>query len=508
MRIRLLLATAMLLFAPVPAAFTQTLPGGLDPGPHAVGFRIMSFDDASRPVGGRVDPAKREGARARPLRVHVWYPAAAPGVRLTVGDYLQAAGPHGQTHRQDLPRTMGLSLSDAEWAQYTTYTLTASRDAVPGPGRFPLIIGMFRALSVVATAEHLASHGYVVAFVERQPREAIVADGLVREALILSEYVRDMEVAVARLRQEPFVDPARLGAHGFSGDGLPQLLLAMRHPDVDAVALLETTWLSPAQESSYSRAAAHDPLALRAALFYAYSENLGRNVLEHVAELTAMRYAPRSLLYFGEPRMTHLDFVTEGLVLTQVLDRRKAARAGLTRMSQATYRYQRTFFDAYVKGEQSARLRLDELPVPAAGGALVELTHLPAVTPALSRAELQAQVEGDLASALVRARADLTRDPLAPVFDPAWLNATGYAYLQRGQHDRAVALLTLLTEAQPRSANAFDSLSEALEAAGRRPEALAAAERALALLPADPTVPAAQRAALEAGLTTRVARLK
>jgi tetratricopeptide (TPR) repeat protein len=427
---------------------------------------------------------------------------------MTIADYIQAAGPAAQTHRQDVPRLLGLPMSDAEWVQYTAYTLTASRDAAPALGRFPLIIGMHRPVSLVITGEHLASHGYVVAYVDRQPREALIADGLVREALILAEYVRDMEVAIARLRQEPNVDPARLGAQGFSGDGLAQMLLAMRHPDVDAVSLLETGWLSPAQVSSFQRATAYDPLALRAALFYAYSENLGRNSLEHIAELTSMRYAPRSLLYLGEPRMTHLDFATEGLVLAHILDRRAPVRDALTRMALATYRYQRTFFDAYIKGDQAAQLRLDDLPVPRSGGALVELTHLPAITPALSRAELQAHVDGDVASAMVRARADLKRDPQSPVFDAAWLNATGYAYLQRKQHDRAIALLTLASEAQPRSANALDSLSEALEAAGQRAEALAAAERALTLLPADSSVPAAQRGALEAGLKARIARLR
>lgn len=361
---------------------------------------------------------------------------------------------------------------------------------------------------MAVTAEHLASHGYVVAYAMRQPRESVIAEGLVREALLIGELVRDLEVTIARMRQEPFVDPARLGAHGFSGDGLAPMVLAMRHPDVDAAGLLETGWLSPAQVSSFQEVTAFDPLAMRAAVFYAYSENLGRNSLEHIAELTGMRYASRSLLYLGEPRMTHWDFATEGLVLTQTLARRSAAKPALTRMHLATYRYQRTFFDAWVKGDRAAQLRLADPPVPSGGGALVELTHLPAITPALSRAELQAHVEGDVASALVRARADLARDPKALAFDEAWLNATAYTYFQRKQFDRAIALLQLATEAYPRSANSFDSLSEILEGAGQRAEALSAAERALALLPDDATVPAAQRGALEAGLKARIGRLK
>ncbi|MDQ3168542.1 MAG: hypothetical protein M3Q55_00190, partial [Acidobacteriota bacterium] len=446
--------------------------------------------------------------RARTLRVHVWYPAATAGTRLTIGDYLQIAGSAAATHRQDIPRTMALTLDDAEWAAYTGFPMAATRDAAPADGRFPLIVGMLRPVSVVATAEHLASHGYVVAYVERQPRETVIADGLAREALIMAEHVRDMDVVIAQLRREPFVDPARLGAHGFSGDGLAQLVLAMRHPDVGAVALLETGWLSPAQVSSFQEMTAYDPLALRAPLFYAYSENLGRNSNEHIAELTGMRYAPRSLLYLGEPTMTHWDFATEGMVLATTLERRQGSRAALARASQAIYNYQRTFFDAHMKGDAAALARVADAPAFPAGGSLIELAHLPAIEPALSRAELQALIGSDAATALTRARADLARDPKAPVFDEAWLNQTGYGFMQRGQHAHAVAMLTLAGEAHARSANTFDSLSEVLEAAGRRADAVAAAERALALLPDDVSVPAAQRAALEAGLRARIARLK
>lgn len=491
--------------APVAA---QSLPAGLESGPRAVGFRIATYHDASRPVGGRVPATERTGNRARPLRVHIWYPAAARGATtMTVGDYLDAAGPAAGAHREDVSRLSGLRPTDAEWSTYLGYQLTAARDATPARGEHPLIVGMLRPVSMAVSAEHLASHGYVVALVERQPREAVVAEGLAREALVLNEYVRDMQVIAARLREETYVDKVRLGAIGFSGDGLAQLILAMRHPDVDAVSLLETGWLSPAQINSYQESTEHDPLALRAALFYAYSENLGRNSVEHVAELTGMRYAPRSLLYIGEPKMTHLDFATEGLVLTEVLEARRQAHAQLSRAALAMHNYQLTFMEAWVKGRATAQAAIGDPPHTPPGGALIELTYEPAIEPALSRGALISLIDRDVTEALARARADLARDPLAPVFEADWLNNAGYVQLQRGQPDRAIALMTLYTDAHPRSANAFDSLSEVLEAAGRTDEARAAATRALELLPGDSTVPSSQKSALEAGLKDRLARL-
>jgi hypothetical protein len=166
------------------------------------------------------------------------------------------------------------------------------------------------------------------------------------------------------------------------------------------------------------------------------------------------------------------------------------------------------FLDAYVKGDATALASLGAVPGPRTGGALIELTAWPAVTPALSRTEFRTMLDADLTKALARAREDLKADPKAQVFDQVWLNSQGYDAAIRGQTDRAIALYTLETEAAPRSANAFDSLSDMLERAGRKAEALAAAQQGLAVLPGDTTVPTSERKALEDGLRARMLRLK
>ena len=71
----------------------------------------------------------------------------------------------------------------------------------------------------------------------------------------------------------------------------------------------------------------------------------------------------------------------------------------------------------------------------------------------------------------------LTRDPV--------LVGIGYRLLSRGRRAEAVSVFTIATERHPRSANAWDSLSEALEANGDRPAALKAARKALELQPED-----------------------
>jgi tetratricopeptide (TPR) repeat protein len=88
------------------------------------------------------------------------------------------------------------------------------------------------------------------------------------------------------------------------------------------------------------------------------------------------------------------------------------------------------------------------------------------------------------------------------------LNGIGYRLLQRGRRSEAVSVFTVATERHPRSANAWDSLSEALEAAGDRPAALQAARKALQLLSADTSMSAATRQSLETASTQRIERLR
>jgi tetratricopeptide (TPR) repeat protein len=324
---------------------------------------------------------------------------------------------------------------------------------------------------------------------------------------MLAQHQRDMEMAIAAMRTEPFVDPVALGALGFSGDGLAQLVLAMRHPDVKAVSQLETGYFAPIGTSSYQEVTAYDPSALRAPMFFAYSESLGRNTDMQLAEIEKMRYAPRYFIYVGEPRMDHWDFATEGMVIATVLDKRQKARAGVARAFLAAQRHQRTFFDAFVKGDAAARTRLGQQPDTPGGGALIEVRERPAVVPAITRREFRPMLDADAPRAMRLAREGLARDPLAAVFDDAYLNALGYEMLQRSQPDKAIDLFTLNVEAHPASANAYDSLSEALESLGRKAEALQWAGKGLAALPGDQSIPPPQRKALEDGLRARTQRL-
>jgi imidazolonepropionase-like amidohydrolase len=71
-----------------------------------------------------------------------------------------------------------------------------------------------------------------------------------------------------------------------------------------------------------------------------------------------------------------------------------------------------------------------------------------------------------------------------PYFSESTMNLLGYYFLGHKRFDEAISLFTLVTEAYPRSAEAFDSLGDAYAAAGRTSDALESYERSVKLDPA------------------------
>jgi len=99
------------------------------------------------------------------------------------------------------------------------------------------------------------------------------------------------------------------------------------------------------------------------------------------------------------------------------------------------------------------------------------------------------------------------RDPTAVLFPESMLNQLGYSRLQEGSADEAIDLFKLNVEAYPASANAQDSLADGYLARGQNDLALAAEERCLALLPADPRTDPV-KAALRQVAEAKIAKLK
>jgi hypothetical protein len=97
--------------------------------------------------------------------------------------------------------------------------------------------------------------------------------------------------------------------------------------------------------------------------------------------------------------------------------------------------------------------------------------------------------------------------PKANLLRERALNTAGYRLLQAGKKAEALSVFEHVTSRFPQSINAWDSLSEAQEAAGNTREALASVDQALGLLAKDASLNPDLRQRLERGLRDRQTRL-
>jgi hypothetical protein len=499
------------------AAGSSSLHGRLDTGRHGVGVMHLVLRDRQRPEGA----AMRDGRavtldeRARVVRLQVWYPTspAAGGPAMTVADYLDAHLPdlpdeatRGSRRRERVANfrqtmtTFG-RLTDAQLETLLEQRFLARREAPPAPGPFPLIVGQLRPFATTIVNEHLASHGYVVAMVSgTSPSTPDAGAGL-------EVAVRDMELAIADLRTRAWVHPTSLATLGFSGAGFSQLLLAMRHPDVQAVCDLESAIFDDRVMWPLSRGWGYDVAALRVPFLHTYGVPLSARENRR-ADFEAMRYARRYHYLVDAPGLTHGDFASEGMIASLTPGLRGDAAPRLQAAFETTVRYVRAFMDAHVKGDSAAAAFLTRRPedngVPPG---LATVRVLAAIEPAPTADGLEAQIRGDgIESALRTLREAAVRDPEAPLFAERALNALGYRLFRDGRHADAVAILQTMLDRYPASPNAYDSLSEVLEAAGRREESRTVVLRGLDVVQA-PAVSTGDRDAFTRMLRERLARL-
>jgi dienelactone hydrolase len=500
--------------APPPAELGPSpLWGRLVPGPYVPGRRTERFEDRSRLDGPKSGPySDPAGPRPRPLVVHVWYPAQPPaaGPALTLGETArldrfgrldvtpeQAREAAGYVH--GTIRRGHRALSAEELAQVLAAPLRARLEAPPFPGRFPLLIGTLRQVSTAVTAEYLASHGYVVAFVETPL--------LGGEARDMEAAARDMEVVAARLREGAGVDPRRTGALGFSGSGFAQFLLAMTNTHVDALVDLESAVFAKGFFERLSASASYRPEALRIPFLHVYGRELAQSAQfpEDASHFFALRHSERTYLRLEKPGLDHWDVATEGMATATVLSFRSDPDA-VQRTFEAANEVTLRFFDAHLKQDAAAAAWLRAEPAPHAGVVSFERHAAEPPPPAASDVE-RLVVRGDgaeLLAALRRARDAGGRNPVLADFA---LNRLGYRLRDAGQPAAGLDVLRLAAEIHPGSANVHDSLAEMLEAASRRDDALAAARRAFELAATQPGLADATRRQLRELNEARIARL-
>lgn len=211
-----------------------------EPGPHAVGLRVLRMEDASRPYRDRPE---------RPLPTWVWYPAERAEDRLTYRRYVEhmadeeALRDAGEEARRDrVDRWIaGLDRQRAgSGRRMASLDGAAAENAPAAQGPFPLVVYVpgsgGSALENVALAELLASRGYVVAAVPSLGAVYRTAYTMLRD---LDARARDVRFAMGEVAKLDAVDPERVVVVGWSMGGLAGMLAQMRDPRIGGLVSLD-----------------------------------------------------------------------------------------------------------------------------------------------------------------------------------------------------------------------------------------------------------------------------
>lgn len=471
------------LAGPAAAQGPSPLWGVLDPGPYAVGFRVVHTVDRSRsywpPVDWQGRPAERLG---RPVQLLIWYPAtrsdAAP---LHLGRYLHlratTLGDHDPTEaelraavgflRGPLRPYLAGASEDEVLERVVTLGTRAVEDAVPAPGRFPVVVTVTPnpAVEQGVRWEYLASHGYVVIgvqFASSGPahfgRGEWTPEGM--EAMGL-----DFGFAVAHAATLTFADHRRVAAVGaFTAAGL---LHQARTMGLAALASLE---------GSIPDGIGQMPGWEAARLRMPILSVLSREGPPDDSAWASLRYADRTLV--------RLDSVTHAMTypFARFADRRAATALS---PSDAMAVWARWFLDAHLRGDDASRGRLDALRADTVASRFgARVTRLPALPAVPSRAELLALLrEKRVDEALAALRAARVREPGVQLFTEQEATIQARFALFADRDPRSIVMIELVAEAYPDSWRIRELLGDAHTILGRRAaagEAFAAArERVL-----------------------------
>ena len=359
------------------------------------------------------------------------------------------------------PADVTLTASDGAKLKATYFAA-----AKPGPGIVLLHQCNQDRKSWTAFATHAAERGYhVIAMDYRGFGES---DGerfttfQARQPVIDQQWPGDVDAAFAYLTKQPGVDGQRIAAAGASCGVNQAVLLARRHPEVKTVVLLSGGVTPPARE--HLRRSPGMPVLASA------SQGDGDAV-------NTMRWI---LGWSSNPANKFIEYKAAGHG-TEMFAAEKGLEPAML-----------DWFDAHLR---NAPLKPVTTSVPTTPTPLEEFWNVLAKPDGRERA-------------LQLIEATKRRDPKLVLFPEGELNAYGYQILQSGNANHAVWLFQLNADTYPNSANTYDSLSDALLAAGNRTEALRNAEKALEVLGGDKSVPDEFRAAIRESAEKKVRELK
>ncbi|MCA9650869.1 MAG: hypothetical protein H6712_31820 [Myxococcales bacterium] len=305
---------------PEPAPSVPPTWGGLRPGPHEVGYRMVVLDDPSRPYHLHTEPEPYP----RPVVAGVWYPARPDtGQARRVGDYFELTAPRPELEAfatvasaylrgvvvdeaMSMPAELLRPKERDRLERVLTSTTFARSEATLAVDGAPVLLahaGLGGALADnLVLYEYLASRGWVV------------VAGLFQQATGNGVHVgwdpvtslRDLDLLREGVPAELGVEPQGFAVIGHSYGAQAALVYATLPGRVDAVVSLDSTIENASAEAPWWREPTQAPWLDRAteirvpALLFASPE-------PERSFFDAMGSAPRELVL--APGLDHDDFV-------------------------------------------------------------------------------------------------------------------------------------------------------------------------------------------------------
>jgi pimeloyl-ACP methyl ester carboxylesterase len=488
--------------APTAWAQAPLLWGGLQAGPHAVGFRLQYQLDHSREYDPEfiTDTSRFPAHRPRPILIGVWYPAQktsasqmpyrqylditpSAGPLASFGARLESAVRHvvGTETTGHAPGAMTAAETRAFERLLATKT-SAVNNAPAASGKFPIILyhpgtgGAYEDNSVLF--EYLASHGYIVVSSAYPPPDGSSA---YIEGNIAGSFA-DLDFLAAYARALPNADVNRLGVMGHSYGAWVSFAWAAR---VGSPARALITLDSGFEYDSLSAG----PELLQ--LLMKENRNNIRAATLRVASTERhphfeyldqyLKFVPR--YEASVVSLTHNDYLTHGAIRPALLpekwsDAGNERRASYDRLSEVIV----NFLDASLKQRPEAKTFLARNAGDTVAGQRMHLQYRAAAPSLPTQRQVAEYIRQNGASqALVMLRRFPDAAESKMVFGVVSL-------LDDVDFATALPALRLAEKTYPRDAAIQALLGQTLAGTGDKTGAASAYRRALALLPDDASV--------------------
>lgn len=497
-------------------SFTGKTP--LESGPFAAGFKTYELFDNNRTVLGKYDyfGTPMEGKRIRPVQICVWYPAVKTddARNMIIGEY-NFPYPQNQelfdylSEIQDreigrlqviLRGDQGLTLN------ILNYEVNACSGIPHADGRFKMIVyGPDMRKGILENSglfEYLASNGFVVATVhslgsfELNPAE---------NSADLETLVRDMEFALAFMKEQPYVDTEEIGLLGYGTGAVAAVLLQMRDSDIDAVACIQGTFDNENLRDIMIQNPYFNINRMTVPLLNLYKEIRSS---EEKTFIEKMRFAPRYAVKFA-PDYDVL-FTNYELIASLKQDSSGQLSKQNTEGYKTSCLYALKFLKANLKDDSQDREFMESNPEEnGIDKGILAVKYFPGEEIPPTENQFMSIINGrGVETAVQLYKKFKPSNPDHVFFREFNINILGYQFLQIGRTQEALMLLGLNADAFPYSANTWDSYGEACMAAGDYQKALENYKKALEILPLDTNITEQLRNVIQEGAPQQISRLE